>query len=436
MIPVIRDSWEKMTPKTKRIVVIAGSLAVLFLVVKVFGTGDSERKPRNSREDSIRHILTDRSTREVGIDGLSADVRLVSRDNAELRKELERVKEELKAKTADTGAEASRTESRQMARDLERLQGQVKDLTELLKNQSNAAGEGASGEEEVSTTGTTAEPGEGALSETNPEDFFRNAPSPGQVAADTESNRGEKAKPSTLVISSYSSSDGAVDDEVKDEAKEGEIYMPAGSIITGVLINGMDAPTASGARKDPFPATLRIQKEAILPNRFRADVRECFLLVSGYGDLSSERAYLRGETLSCIKDNGEVIEARLDSYAVGEDGKAGVRGRLVSKQGQIIARSLAAGFMAGASEAFDVSRVPTLNLDSGGRASYQRNDFSSTLLQGSAARGASSALDRIAAFYIEMAEGIFPVIEVDAGRQIEIIISKGSTLRVRGSKAD
>lgn len=433
---MIRDAWEKMTPKTKRIVVIAGSIAVLFLVVKLFGTGDSERKPRNSREDSIRHILTDRSTREVGIDGLSADVRLVSRDNAELRKELERLKDELKTKAADTGTETSRTESRQMARDLERLQGEVKELTELLTNQNQAAAEGDTEEDGADTTGSTAQASEAALSETNPEDFFRNAPSPGQTSVDAEGKRGEPARPSTLVISSYSSSTGAEDDEYQDEAKDDEIYMPAGSILTGVLINGMDAPTASGARQDPFPATLRIQKEAILPNRFRADIRECFLIVSGYGDLSSERAYLRGETLSCIKDNGEVIEARLDSYAVGEDGKAGVRGRLVSKQGQMIARSLMAGFMAGAAEAFDVSRVPTLNLDSGGRASYQRNDFSSTLLQGSAARGASTALDRIAEFYIDMAEGIFPVIEVDAGRQIEIIISKGSSLRVRGSKAD
>lgn len=50
-----------------------------------------------------------------------------------------------------------------------------------------------------------------------------------------------------------------------------------------------------------------------------------------------------------------VIEAKLDSYAVGEDGKAGVRGRVVSKQGQIIAKSLMAGFLGGVSEAFDVN---------------------------------------------------------------------------------
>ncbi|WP_288985764.1 TraB/VirB10 family protein, partial [uncultured Pseudoalteromonas sp.] len=232
---------------------------------------------------------------------------------------------------------------------------------------------------------------------------------------------------------SYSSSKNDIDPNEKD-VKEDDLYIPAGSIFTGVLINGMDAPTAQGARQDPFPATLRISKEAILPNRFRADVRECFLIVSGHGDLSSERAYLRGETLSCIKDNGEVIETGFNSYAVGEDGKAGVRGRLVSKQGQIIAKSLMAGFLSGAAEAFDVNAVPTLNLSNTGKTQYQQNDFSNTFVQGAAAKGASSALDRVAQFYVQMAEGIFPVIEIDAGRQVDIIVTKGSALKVRGSK--
>ena len=94
----------------------------------------------------------------------------------------------------------------------------------------------------------------------------------------------------------------------------------------------------------PIPVNSADPERSHPPNRFRADVRECFLIVSGYGDLSSERAYLRGETFSCVREDGGVIEAKLDAYAVGEDGKAGVRGRVVSKQGQIIAKSMMAGF--------------------------------------------------------------------------------------------
>ena len=69
-----------------------------------------------------------------------------------------------------------------------------------------------------------------------------------------------------------------------------ELFIPAGSILSGNLLNGLDAPTGKGARREPFPVLARLKDEAILPNRFRADVRECFLVSAGYGDLSSERA--------------------------------------------------------------------------------------------------------------------------------------------------
>lgn len=267
----------------------------------------------------------------------------------------------------------------------------------------------------------------------NPADFFRDAPLPDLKADLPASVKGEghdKTK-SGIHIVSYSQSAVADPLEAKEKADD-SVYLPAGSILTGVLINGMDAPTAQGARHDPFPSTLRIQKEAILPNRFRADVRECFLIVSGYGDLSSERAYLRGETFSCVREDGGVIESRLDSYVVGEDGKAGVRGRVVSKQGQIIARSMLAGFLSGVSNAFNVNPVPVLNTNPGARTAYQ-SVFAPKLLQGAAVKGASKALDRIVRFYIDMAEGLFPVIEVDAGRQIDVIVTKGAKLQIRST---
>ncbi len=110
----------------------------------------------------------------------------------------------------------------------------------------------------------------------------------------------------------------------------GELFIPAGSILTGVLLNGLDAPTGQGARQQPPPALVRIKHDALLPNRFRADVKECFVIVGGFGDLGSERAYLRAETLTCVRTDGGVIEVPLDAYAVGEDGKVGIRGRLVS----------------------------------------------------------------------------------------------------------
>ncbi|MCB5162645.1 TraB/VirB10 family protein [Marinomonas algarum] len=433
----IKDNFDNLSPKTKRLGMMVAAAATVLLVVSVFSDSEQVEKKTSSREKSIRHVLTDGNTRDVGIESLSANLRIMSRENEELRDELARLKNDISKESEQSEALRSDAE-RELSLNIEKIKQEL----DLLKEQKNTSPQSLNQNVQVNTTDETNQ-GVGAVvapelnqnfdgDYSNPDDFFRNAEIPKQAINENNLNEdGEVIVPKTLSIASYSASKPKSNDDA-DVAEE-ETFMPAGSIVTGVLLNGMDAPTAQGARQDPFPATIRIQKEAVLPNRFRADIRECFVIVSGYGDLSSERAYLRGETLSCVKDNGDVIETSFDSYVVGEDGKAGIRGRLVSKQGQIIAKSLMAGFLSGASEAFDVDVVPALNL-TGESVEYQNNP-SSSLLKGAAAKGASTALDRVAQFYIDMAEGIFPVIEIDAGRQVEIIVTKGSLLKVRDSSS-
>jgi conjugal transfer pilus assembly protein TraB len=435
---MIQRYWNELDPKRKRYVALIGGGIALISVLALFSSRPAHEKPEpRSGQDAIRHILTDRNTREIGIDSLSADVKLVSRENDILKKELDKLRRELERAQRGSGqsAEVDRALAR-LRQDITALTRKNKELAQKFDGSAHMAAE----ETKSVATETPADNQDQQqplinqkLDYKNPADFFRDAPLPDLKADLPASMKGEGHDEPTpgIRIVSYSQITAADPLEAKEKADD-SLYLPAGSILTGVLINGMDAPTAQGARRDPFPSTLRIQKEAILPNRFRADVRECFLIVSGYGDLSSERAYLRGETFSCVREDGGVIESRLDSYAVGEDGKAGVRGRVVSKQGQIIAKSMLAGFLSGVSDAFNVNPVPVLNTNPGARTAYQ-SVFAPQLLQGAAVKGASKALDRIARFYIDMAEGLFPVIEVDAGRQIDVIVTKGAKLQIRST---
>ena len=146
-------------------------------------------------------------------------------------------------------------------------------------------------------------------------------------------------------------------------------------------------------------------------------MRECFVLLAGYGDLSSERAYLRGETVSCVLLDGSVIETRLQGYAAGEDGKAGVRGRLVTKQGQFIARALMIGFIESVADVLQKGDTVTLGL------SQSQGEDGGNPWGSAALRGTGNALDRIAQFYIDQAYNLFPVIEIDAGRQLDIVLT-------------
>ena len=214
-------------------------------------------------------------------------------------------------------------------------------------------------------------------------------------------------------------------------------YLPAGAVFEGVLLNGMDAPTSSVTRKQPVPALVRIKSESILPNLMSmgdADIRECFLVIGGFGVLATERAQLRTETLSCVREDGRVIEAELEGYAVGEDGKVGMRGRLVSKQGSMIAKSLVSGFLAGFGQAIAPTQVPQLNVTPGSSAQYQSIDMAAAA-QAGVGKGISEASKMVAQFYLDMAKEMFPVIEVDAGRKVTIVTLRGIQLTPRDSAA-
>lgn len=419
----IKDYWYNLDQAKKRWFYVGGvGVAVVMIMFMATGTDSSSNK-RDNQQETIRSILTDQDTRTVGLDSLSAKYKLMERENKEMQKQLDRLQQDLDRE------KNQKQDTNQIEREIRKLRSELSEVKRANKEAAKEKGKKETESEKDQEDQVTSEP-EYQPRQPDESQFEEFSQSYDDYSVPSSDFDGEEVEPKPLIISTHKQY--SKKSKLDEDEEEGIISrVPAGSIITGIIINGMDAPTSQGARKDPFPSVIRINKEAILPNRYTSDIRECFLLVSGYGDLSSERAYLRGEKISCVTDDGKsVIETALDSYAVGEDGKVGVRGRLVSKQGQMIAKSLMAGFMSGVSEAFNVNPVPVLNTNPKGQTEYQ-SVFSESAIQGGMAKGASKALDRIAQFYLEMADSMFPVVEVDAGRQIDVIVTNGTNLKAR-----
>ena len=207
-------------------------------------------------------------------------------------------------------------------------------------------------------------------------------------------------------------------------ARDTRHYLPSGSFARALLLGGLDAPTGGQAQRDPQPVLLQLLDHAVLPNRFRAQVKSCLVVGAGYGDVSAERAYIRTEALSCVTRDGTAIDVPVKGYVTGEDGKAGLRGRLVSKQGQILANALLAGVASGIGSAFQ-QNATTLSVSPLGSTSTVEP---SKQLEAGVGTGVGKALDRLAQYYISLAEKVFPVIEVDAGRTVDVVITQGVRL--------
>ena len=211
-------------------------------------------------------------------------------------------------------------------------------------------------------------------------------------------------------------------------------YVPGGSFMPAVILGGMDAPTGAVSRDNPHPVLLRITDTARLPNLARRDLRECFVLAAGYGDISSERALLRTERMSCQRPDGTFFDEAVRGFIVGEDGRAGVRGKLVTKQGQILQRSLLAGIGAGFGEIFRTRYAQQLRASTTAITQGNSDDTGpevGSYVAAGAASGASTALGRLADYYIALADRIHPVIEIGAGRTVDIVLQEGINLGMK-----
>jgi conjugal transfer pilus assembly protein TraB len=425
-VKVIAQFIEKLTPRGKLALAIGGTVLVVGTVVGVaMNAATPERKTRAAAKPQVEAVLTDEDPRGLGMDSLSSQLRQVQ---TQLNR-LERINGQ---KEKDNQLKNTQDKVSGLEQGLQQVQ---QDMAKLGRgNKGTGENDDKASDSSSSKQGRSPIPAresafinKATSSPAQLTDVYSNLPP--EPPEDPKSRSTEKKDVPKIRVIKATEAEGK-----NDKPQELSVTLPAGSILSGVLVTGMDAPTGKQAQRDPFPSLIRIKNEAILPNRFRADFRECFMIAGGWGDLSSERAYMRAERLSCVRNDGSVLEASLEAYATGEDGKAGLRGRLVSKQGAIIARSLGAGFLQGLAGAFNVQKVPTINVTRAGdngktvQPVYEQA-FDSNALQSAGFSGAGSALERIADFYLEMAESIFPVIEIDALREVDFIVNKGMTVK-------
>ncbi len=204
-----------------------------------------------------------------------------------------------------------------------------------------------------------------------------------------------------------------------------ENTIPAGAFAKALLLGGVDASTSVAAQSDPQPVLLRLLDHGNLPRKFKSDLKACHVLASSYGDLSSERVYMRLEKLTCTeKLTGEISETQVSGYVVGEDGRAGIRGVVADRAGPLIRNSFIGGFLSGIGQFFGAQEQKSVFPVSpfGQTKALSPQQMATT----GAATGASNALEKYADFFIKRAEQLQPVLQVAAGRSVDIIFTQGT----------
>lgn len=212
----------------------------------------------------------------------------------------------------------------------------------------------------------------------------------------------------------------------RTEKKKAEELLITGTFARARLLNGVEAPTGGQANGNPMPMLLELTDLAVLPNRYRSDLKRCFVTATGTGDLSSERVLVRLDRLACLTENGGAIDVKLTGYVTGEDGKTGLKARVVTRSGQAIANALLVGTLSGLGEAVSLAAQESTTNFAGTESRSVKNPWRAGI-----GSGMEDALDRIADYYLKLADKIFPVLEVDAGRTVDIVVTQSASIATR-----
>lgn len=448
----IKLKWEQMPPEKKRVAMIGGIGVLVVALAFAFDSSEPRApstKVAQAEEDKQRSSLVKARVRDNSGDALAAQLEGMRRQMGTVQKEMTEVRK------GQVDSEDANTRLRESAAQVDNMKQEVDFLRSELALLKSGIGDGREmklPELRMPSDGRIDGPSMPELPmDTGRLDVVEEAPvkrgptlrvvsgsggrsgssGPGQDNALADGMRDAAGMTGSDVARAAGKGGVAAGKEVMGvggvTGVSPETFIPAGSILEGVLINGMDAPTSGVARRNPVPGLVRIKADAILPNGFKHNVKECFVIVAGQGLLATERVEMRTETLSCIRDDNGVIEAKMEGYVTGEDGKVGLRGRLVTKAGAVIGRSLIAAVVGGLSSALTPERVPSVNVSGGGAIQTQRPNVNDTFEAG-ALQGAQKAADRIADFYMKLADDMYPVLEIDAARKVNIILVRGMSL--------
>ena len=215
-------------------------------------------------------------------------------------------------------------------------------------------------------------------------------------------------------------------------------YIPSTSYVSGKLLGGIVVSTSVTSSAAPIPVIIRLESRGNLPKAFAADIKQCRLLASCYGDISSERAIIRAEELVCEdKANGLVTTTKVAGVIYGDDGMNGIRGNVVSMSEKHLNSAFASGVLSGfASTAKGESG---LNITSLGALSTKKRtgrDMAEDGLMG----GVTTAAEKLADYRIKLAENISPVILIPGGTRVDVMFTKGvhiggNDVQVKLSKA-
>lgn len=217
----------------------------------------------------------------------------------------------------------------------------------------------------------------------------------------------------------------------KPEVYDTENYVPPNAYVKARLVVSVDAPIGESSAADPKAAQFIITgpaKHVQHNNRIeQTELEGCLVNGSAQGNLSSESVSIQLHAMTCPMGDGRVSVSKVEGYAT-HLGKNGIRGTVVSREGDLVTKSIIAGTLEGLGRtASQTSQSFGLGA-SGGSILGDRPDTQDILI-GSAGSGIGNGAGVYSQYLLERARAYEPVVSLPTGIEVELVFISGTLVR-------
>ena len=211
-------------------------------------------------------------------------------------------------------------------------------------------------------------------------------------------------------------------------------YVPPNAYAPARIMVAVDAATGKEAQADPLAASFMLTgpaRHVVLDGEVQTtDLTGCIVNGAARGDLSTERVFVKLARMTCPLPGGEVAVTEVQGH-VTQLGKAGVRGRVVSRVSTQLDNAAIAGALSGLGNALGGVGRGGIGIGSGGGV-IQEVPNAGELAIAAGGGATAGAADRLAEYYINQAESIQPVVAMPAGADVELVFMSGFLARPSG----
>jgi len=198
-------------------------------------------------------------------------------------------------------------------------------------------------------------------------------------------------------------------------------YVPSGTFVRAVVLGGADADASvNGQSKNNGVMLFKLLQPGTLPNGAHSHLQGCFVTASSYGDISSERAYVILDKLSCVLPDRPIIDKVVTGWAF-FGGKVGIKGQPLMRDNKVMQWAGISGALSGVASAAQYAQ----SVQSFGALGAASIVPSPNIGPYAAYGGASKAADVLSNYYVKRAEQYHPVIQVGSGNLVTIVFKDG-----------